>query len=172
MANPFLGEIKIVGFSFAPVGWALCNGALMSIAQAEALFQLLGTIYGGDGISTFALPDFRGRIPIHMGQGTGLSPYAIGGMAGSENVTLQPAQLPSHHHGLQATQDAAATAIPSPDALLGVTAVPTYFPGPATAAMSAQSIGLTGKSLPHDNTMPFVCLNFIIALEGIFPSRN
>ena len=171
MGQPFIGEIRMVGFNFQPVGWAFCNGQLMSIAQNDALFALLGTTYGGDGVSTFALPDFRGRIPIHMGQGTGLSPYTIGQVAGVENVTLQPVQLPSHHHALQASQDAATTASPS-GALPGVADVPTYFPGPATAAMLAQSIGSSGGNIPHENMMPFLCINFIIALEGIFPSRN
>jgi microcystin-dependent protein len=171
MANPFLGEIRMVGFSFAPVGWAFCNGALLAIAQADALFNLLGTTYGGDGVNTFALPDFRGRIPIHMGQGPGLSNYVVGQRAGDENVTLLPSQLPSHHHALQASQDAASTASPS-GAFLGQTTVPAYFPGPATAAMSISSIGPSGGNLPHDNTMPFLCINFIIALNGIFPSRN
>jgi microcystin-dependent protein len=171
MANPFLGEIRMVGFSFAPVGWAFCNGALMAIAQADALFNLLGTIYGGDGVNTFGLPDFRGRIPIHMGQGPGLSNYVVGQRAGDENVTLLPSQLPSHHHALQASSDAASTASPS-GAFLGQTTVPAYFPGPATAAMSISSIGPSGGNLPHDNTMPFLCINFIIALNGIFPSRN
>jgi microcystin-dependent protein len=179
MSTPYLGEIRMAGFNFAPLGWALCNGQLLPISQATALFALLGTTYGGDGQSTFALPNLQGRIPINQGQGPGLSNYAIGQVAGSETVALTADQLPAHTHLLQASSAAATLARPTAAYLARSSipsfpsaGVPIYNPAPAAAAMNAGAIAVSGASQPHDNMMPFVCVNFIIALQGIFPSQS
>jgi microcystin-dependent protein len=179
MSQPYIGEIRMAGFNFAPVGWALCNGQLLAISQNPALFDLIGTIYGGDGQNTFALPDLQGRIPINQGQGQGLSPYVIGQLAGSEAVALVPAQLPQHGHSLQANGDAASSANPTGDYLARARipsipsgGVPVYAPASAAAAMSGATIAPSGASQPHDNMMPFQCVNFIIALFGVFPTQN
>lgn len=172
MSTPFIGDISMVGFNFAPVGWALCDGQLLSIAQYSALFALIGTTYGGDGVSTFAVPDLRGRIPIHQFQGPGLSPRTIGGSDGSETVTLITSQLPSHTHAPLA---AAASTSPSPaNAVWG--AVSSGLPYSADAApslaMNAQTVGVAGGGQAHTNLQPALCVNFIIALEGVFPSQG
>jgi microcystin-dependent protein len=179
MSEPYVGEIRMAGFNFAPVGWALCNGQLLAISQNPVLFTLVGTTYGGDGQSTFALPNLQGRIPINQGQGPGLSPYVIGQLAGSETVALVAAQLPQHGHSLRANGDAASSANPTGDYLararipsLASGGVPVYAPAAAAAAMNDGAIAPSGASQPHDNMMPFQCVNFIIALEGIFPSQN
>jgi microcystin-dependent protein len=179
MSTPYLGEVRMAGFNFAPVGWALCNGQLLSIAQNTALFALLGTTYGGDGQSTFALPNLEGRIPISQGQGPGLSSYVMGQAGGSETVALTSAQLPAHIHSLQANSAAASLARPTANYLARSSfpsfpsaGVPIYDPALAAAAMNAGAIAVSGASQPHDNMMPFVCLTFIIALQGIFPSQN
>jgi microcystin-dependent protein len=179
MSEPYVGEIRMAGFNFAPVGWAFCNGQLLAISQNPVLFTLIGTTYGGDGQSTFALPNLQGRIPINQGQGPGLSPYVIGQLAGSETVTLVAAQLPQHGHSLQANADAASTANPTGDYLaqaripsLPSGGVPVYAPASAAAAMNAGAIAPSGASQPHDNMMPFQCVNFIISLFGVFPTQN
>lgn len=173
MATPFLGQISMFGFSFAPRGWAFCNGSLQSIAQNDALYALLGTFYGGDGIQTFGLPDFRGRIPIHNGTGAGLSTYVIGQLSGVESVTLTINQTPLHTHALNGTA-AAATATNPGNLLLATTSGPTlYLEDTPSAGLNGASIGLSGGgSQPHDNTQPYLCVNFCIAVEGVFPSRN
>ena len=173
MATPFVGQIMMVGFNFAPRGWAFCNGSLQSIAQNNALFALIGTTYGGDGLQTFGLPDFRGRIPIHQGQGAGLSNYVIGQLSGVENVTLATSQTPLHTHTLNATA-AAATATNPSNLLLANTSGPNlYLEDTPTAPLNAASIGSSGGgSQPHENMQPYICVNFCIAVEGIFPSRN
>ena len=179
MSQPYLGEIRMAGFNFAPVGWALCNGQLLAIMQNSALFNLIGTIYGGDGQSTFQLPDLQGRIPINQGQAPGSSPYVIGQRAGSEAVALSAAQLPQHGHSLQANRNAASSANPTggypaqasiPSLPSG--GVPVYASAPAADAMNAGAIAFSGASQPHDNMMPFQCVTFIIALVGIFPTQN
>jgi len=179
MSTPYLGEIRMAGFNFAPLGWALCNGQLLSIAQNAALFNLLGTTYGGDGQSTFALPDLQGRIPINQGQGPGLSNYVIGQADGSETVALTAGQLPQHTHSLQASGAAASLARPTANYLARSSfpsfpsaGVPIYTPAPAGAPMNDGAIAVSGASQPHNNMMPFVCVSFIIALQGIFPSQN
>jgi microcystin-dependent protein len=179
MGQPFVGEIRMAGFNFAPAGWALCDGQLVAIDQNPTLFNLIGTIYGGDGQSTFRLPDLQGRIPINQGQGPGLSFYSIGQLAGSETATLVAAQLPQHGHSLQANADAASSANPTGGYLARASipsvpsgGVPVYAPASAAAAMNPGAIARSGGSQPHDNMMPFQCITFIISLFGIFPTQN
>jgi microcystin-dependent protein len=177
MSEPFLGEIRMVGFNFAPRGWALCNGQLMSIAQNTALFSLLGTTYGGNGQTTFALPDLRGRAPLHQGQGPGLTPRTIGESSGSEAVTLLITEIPAHTHLLEASSGTG-NANTATSNFIASTSDPNTgeaFNSFATAAnttMNPASIGVSGGSQPHENMQPYLCVNFVIALEGIFPSRN
>lgn len=174
--EPFIGQIGLFGFNFAPRGWALCNGQLLSITQNSALFSLLGTTYGGDGISTFALPDLRGRVPNGQGQGPGLSDYQIGQASGTENVTLIQSQMPQHNHPLNVSSSPATSNNPagtvlavSADANEG--AVNTYGTT-INATANPQAIGLAGGNQPHENMQPYLTMNYCIALEGIFPSRN
>jgi microcystin-dependent protein len=175
----FLGEIRLFAGNFPPRGWAFCDGALMAIAQNDALFALLGTTYGGDGQSTFALPDLRGRVPLHQGSLAGNN-YVIGQRAGVESVTLTPDQLPAHNHSASAS-----TAPPPPTGSgINLTGPGAYVPaapakprfyapaGSGTVAMSPQAIQPAGGNQPHDNMAPFLAVSFIIALEGIFPSQN
>jgi len=170
MAQPYVGEIRMFGGTFAIQGWAFCNGALMSIAQNPTLYQAIGTTYGGDGTSTFALPDLQGRIPVHQGQGAGLQNYILGQKGGVESVTLITAQLPAHTHAAMAGSSSAQS---SPaNASWGGVANNTYGPGAsADNTMNAGSLALTGNSQPHDNMLPFLVLNFIIALYGVFPQQ-
>lgn len=171
-ATPYLGTIMLFGGNFAPRGWVFCNGQLLSIANDSALFALLGTTYGGDGQTTFAVPDLRSRVPIHQGQGPGLSNYIMGQQAGTETVTLTSNQIPSHTHAVGVSSSDASTGTPSPSVTLGVAAGEIYIADAADGAMNAQSIGLAGGSQPHDNLQPYLALNYVIATEGIFPSRN
>lgn len=181
MTDQYLGEIRMFGGSFAPAGWALCNGQILPIATNDALFALIGTTYGGDGQTNFALPDLQGRLPMHQGTGQGLSPRTISEKSGAETVTLTINTMPSHAHGVTATTAAGSVAGPGPTVVpatpTGGTAINTLYvvPGanPITqTAMAATSIAPAGGSLPHDNIMPFLCVNFIISLVGIFPSSN
>jgi len=170
--DPFVGEIAMVGFNFVPVGWAFCNGQILPISQYTALFSLLGTTYGGDGITNFGLPNLQGRVPIHFGQGPGLSPYIIGQFGGVEAVSLLTTQVPAHTHALNGstangTTDTPTGALPAKNA----SGVPSYGTS-ANAAMSAAAIGTTGGGQPHSNVQPYLAVNFIIALNGIFPSRS
>lgn len=174
MSEPFLGEIKLVGFNFAPRGWAFCNGQLLSISQNTALFSLLGTTYGGNGQTTFALPDFRGRAPLHMGQGPGLANRTQGEKSGAEQVTLAINQMPSHTHTPrcntgQANKQSPVGAVNAVEPT-GQTAM--YSNVAPDANMNAGAIANTGGGQPHSNMQPYLVANFIIALEGIFPSRN
>jgi microcystin-dependent protein len=169
MAEPFLGQIQSFGFNFAPKGWALCNGQLMSISQNSALFALLGTNYGGNGTTNFALPNLQGRTSIHFGQGQGLSAYVIGEQAGSESVTLLQNQMPSHNHSLNASTGAKLNTAPAGNNLGGAT---IYTSAALDAVMSPQSIGLTGGNQAHPNIQPYLVINWCISLSGIFPSRN
>ena len=172
MSEPFLGEIKLVGFNFPPRGWAECNGQLLPIAQNSALFSLLGTIYGGDGRTTFGLPDLRGRYAMHQGQGPGLSSRPIGQKSGEERVTLATSQLPSHQHGhtLRASGNPANTNDPTGN-ILGL--AEAYSDQPDSVNMDPNAIDTTnaGGGQAHNNMPPYQCVNFIIALTGIFPSR-
>jgi microcystin-dependent protein len=172
MAEPYLGEVRIFAGNFPPQDWAPCNGQLMAISQHMALFSILGTTYGGDGITHFALPDLQGRVPVHAGQGPGLSPYVLGQTGGQASVTLQPSQMPVHSHALLAA-GAASTGTPGPDVALASTAAGVDVYGAAThlAPMGA-ALAATGGSQPHENQQPWLGLNFIIALEGVYPSRN
>jgi microcystin-dependent protein len=181
MTDQYLGEVRMFGGNFAPQGWALCSGQLLSIAQNSALFALLGTTYGGDGQSTFGLPDLRGRVPMHQGTGQGLSPRVIGEISGVETVTIVSATMPAHAHGVTATTAVGSLTGPGPTALPGTptggSAVNTFYVTTGTsslvpAPMAATSISVTGQTGPHDNMMPFLCTNFIISLVGIFPTRN
>ncbi len=173
MSEPFVGEIRMFAGNFAPRGWAFCDGQLLAVSQNDALFSLLGTIYGGDGRTTFGLPDVRGRIPIHAGSGPGLSPRRLGAKAGEENVTLTVNQLPSHTHQLKATNDVANEIGPSSTRVTGQTGTFDLYQSAApAAAMSTASITSIGGSRSHTNLQPFLCIHFIIALFGIYPSRQ
>jgi microcystin-dependent protein len=174
MAEPFLGEIRMMGFSFNPRGWALCNGQLMSISQNTALFALLGTTYGGDGISTFALPDLQGRVAIHQGQGTGLPSYTIGERAGETTHTLITTEMPMHNHLVAAANVADATSPASafPGSDTRGTPLTVYNSTTDGTTMSPSMVGIAGGSQPHNNMQPYLTINYCIALEGIFPSRN
>lgn len=172
----YLGQIMLFGFQYAPVGWAFCDGSLLSINDNQALYTLLGTTYGGDGVNSFALPDLRGRVPIHMGQGPNLSNYEIGEMGGSETITLLSQQMAQHTHAMHAaTADTGNTNVPGPGVIFGVTDGKTNLyaatPGPTPSTLGP-SIGLTGGNQAHDNIMPTLVGNYCIALEGIYPSRQ
>ncbi len=173
MSEPFIGQIIIVGFTFPPRGYAFCNGQILSIAQNTALFSLLGTTYGGNGQTTFALPNLQSRVPIHAGQGAGLSPYALGQVGGTESVTLTIQQMPSHNHLVNCHGEDGNQGNPNPNILATTGAAPPpYSNAAADATMAPNSISLVGGSQPHDNLQPYLALNYCIALEGIFPSRN
>lgn len=178
--DPFIGQIMMFGGNFAPRGWAFCDGQLLPIAQYSALFSILGTTYGGDGRTTFALPDLRGRVAMHPGSGPGLTPRTLGQKAGAENVTLNVNQIPSHSHGGNGTIQAASG---QPDESTPIGTVPASltngtegYAESSNGTMKADGVTLniqnTGGSQSHTNIQPFGCVNFIIALQGIFPSRN
>jgi microcystin-dependent protein len=169
MSEPFLGQIQSFGFNFAPRGWAMCNGQLLSIAQNTALFSLLGTTYGGNGQTTFALPNLQSRIPLHFGQGPGLSQYDLGQQAGEETVTLISTQMPQHNHLLNASSAVKLNTTPAGS---GLGAAQIYTTAALDSVLNPQEIGFTGGSQPHDNLQPYLAINWCIALEGIFPSRN
>jgi microcystin-dependent protein len=164
MGQPFVGEIRMVGFSFAPVGWAFCDGSLLAISENETLFNLIGTTYGGDGQQTFAVPDLRGRIPLHVGAG-----FTLGQAAGTEEVTLITSQIPAHTHPARAQSAVGDQASPTGNVWASST-LNQFTSGPATANMNAGNIGSTGGSQPHDNMMPTLTINFVISLFGVFPS--
>ena len=171
MSNARIGDIKMFGGNFAPRSWAFCNGQLLSISQNAALFSILGTTYGGNGQTTFALPDLRGRVPIGMGQGPGLSGYVEGQAGGVENVTLLTSQIPVHNHSLSASSGAATNASPNNGYPAVLDAGNGYAATPNTT-MNAGAIGTAGGNQSHTNVQPYLALNFIICLFGIFPSRN
>jgi microcystin-dependent protein len=171
MADPFVAEIRIFPFNFAPKGWAFCNGQLLPLSQNTALFSLLGTTYGGDGKSNFALPNLQGSAPIHAGQGQGLSLYDLGQQGGTETVTLLQTELPGHSHSYSISSQLALSNSP-PSQLFGVgDGVNLYAPANNLTGMAQQALTLTGGGLPHNNMMPFLTLNFNIALQGVFPAR-
>ncbi|HET6975063.1 MAG TPA: tail fiber protein [Pyrinomonadaceae bacterium] len=165
MSEPFLSEIKIVSFNFPPKGWALCNGQLLPINQNQALFALLGTVYGGNGQTNFALPNLRGRVPVHEGSG-----HDLGEAAGSTSVTVNIQQLPTHFHVANATSVLADTSVGAGNLLGGVNN--GYTAPAALVSLIPSTISNVGGSQPHNNMMPYLVLNFIIALQGIFPSQN
>lgn len=166
MGTPFLAEIKIMAFNFPPKGWAQCNGQLLPINQNQALFSLLGTTYGGNGQTTFALPDLRSRVPVHAG-----GSISLGERAGEENHTLTQSELPAHIHPANGVSESGNTPIPT-GGLLAAETTALYSPASNLVALNAATMGLVGGSQPHGNMQPFLTLNFCIALQGIFPSRN
>jgi microcystin-dependent protein len=170
-ATPFIGQVIPVPYNFAPRGWAFCQGQLLSIAQNAPLFSLLGTQFGGDGRTTFALPNLQGIVAIHQGQGPGLSAYNVGQTAGSASVALNQSQLPAHNHNALAFARAGATASPA-GACWARPASDTPYGVSPQGAMGASAIAPAGGGSAHENQQPYLVLNFIIALQGIFPSRN
>ena len=171
MGEPFLGEIRIMAFDYQPRGWAFCNGQLLPINQNQALFSLLGTMYGGNGQTTFALPDLRGRVPMHVQSNV----YNQGTAGGEAAHTVTTQEMPQHIHFAQGTSDAASSAVPTGNLLATVdntTFGAAYNGGSGLAAMASTAIGNTGGSQPHENRQPYTVLSFCIALIGIFPSRN
>jgi microcystin-dependent protein len=170
MAQPYVGEIRMFAGNFAPAGWMFCEGQLLPISEYETLFQLIGTTYGGDGQSTFGLPDLRGRVPIHNGQGPGISQsYQIAETGGVETVTLTAQQIPVHNHPMVATLDIPTGSNPG-SSVTGQAAAKLYRAGNPSVTLEATAINSTGGSQPHDNFQPYLCVDFIISLFGIFPS--
>ncbi|MBF5004228.1 phage tail protein [Diaphorobacter caeni] len=175
MADPFVAEIRIFPFNFAPRGWAWCDGQLLPISQNTALFSLLGTTYGGNGQSNFALPNMQGRMPMHPGQGPGLSPHDLGEMGGSDSVTLLESEIPSHSHVIQTglAGDAAMTAASNSSAL-GTAPTRAYatFPSNSLTSMSPKQLATAGGYQPHNNLPPYLTTYFCIAMQGVFPARS
>ena len=167
MSSPYIGEIRMFGGNFAPAGWAFCNGALIAIADYDVLFSLIGTTYGGDGQSTFALPDLRGRAPVHTGSG-----FVLGQQAGTESVTLTTSQIPAHTHPMLASKDAANQITAATGVLAAPVSLATYFASPPDAALNAAAVLPMGGNQPHTNMQPYLAINFIISLFGIFPSQT
>jgi microcystin-dependent protein len=166
MSDPYLGEIRIFAGNYAPVDWALCDGQLLQIAQYDALFSLIGTSYGGDGLNTFALPDLRGRLPIHQGGG-----FVTGGAGGTEQVTLTAQQLAGHSHPLMASTALATQESPAGN-VTGQTEIALYGNESPFGPMNGQALPPAGGSQPHDNVQPFLCLTFIICTNGIYPTQG
>jgi microcystin-dependent protein len=167
MAEPFLSEIRIMAFNFPPKGWAFCNGQLLPINQNQALFSLLGTRYGGNGQTNFALPNLRGRVPIHFGQS-----FNLGEAAGQSAHTITQSEMPEHIHFLQGTSNTTGVVATAGGNLLSATNVTVYGPPSALVALDPSSVTNVGGSQPHTNMQPYLVLNFCIALQGIFPSQN
>lgn len=174
MADPFVAEIRIFPFNFAPRGWAWCDGQLLPLSQNTALFSLLGTTYGGNGKSNFALPDLQGRAPMHPGQGPGLSLHDLGETGGSETVTLLESEIPSHSHGLMAQGAPGDTNVPTGNSIARVIGATPYLPpaGAPLLSMSDQALAPAGGDAPHNNLQPFLTFYFCIALQGVFPPRT
>ncbi|WP_028652993.1 phage tail protein [Nocardioides halotolerans] len=169
MAQPYVGEVRIFAGNFAPAGWAFCNGQPLAISEYETLFQLIGTTYGGDGQSTFNVPDLRGRLGVHKDTPIPGN-YPIGSSGGVETVTLTTTQIPSHRHAMLVSTGVATQSSPANNVLAQSTAADLYIEDTATAALAASSMGTAGGSQPHDNLQPYLCINHIISLFGIFPS--
>lgn len=176
MTEPYVGEIRMLGFGRVPNGWFACDGSLVSIAQYQVLFALLGTTYGGDGINTFAVPDLRGALPLHQGQGPGLTARTIGERAGTENVTLTTLQMPAHTHTVVATSAAASVDTPGPTTLPGAVSGETFYvsdvTGATAVAMEPTAVSVSGGSQPHENCMPTLTVQYCIAWEGIYPTQS
>lgn len=167
--DPYVGEIRMFGGNYAPLGWMFCNGQILPISEYQELYALIGTTYGGDGVTTFALPDLQGRLPIHT------SPqYPLGQAAGTESVTLTTGNLPGHSHLIMANNADAETANPSEGVFSGGSSTPFYAPANPDkgVALNAATVGIAGQNWPHDNMQPFLCVSFIIAMEGIFPQQG
>jgi microcystin-dependent protein len=173
MANPFIGEIRCFGFNFAPQGWAACNGQLTAISQNTALFNLIGTTYGGDGVNTFAMPNLQSRVPIHMGSFAG-STYVLGQAAGVETVTVTTQELPAHTHAITATSNAATLKRPVTNTFYAASSSGNNFyeSGTTLTALASNTVSSAGGGQPHSNLQPYLTLNWCISLFGIFPSQN
>lgn len=174
MSEPFVGEIRMFAGNFAPRSWAFCDGQLLAVSQNDALFSLLGTIYGGDGRTTFGLPDMRGRIPIHAGSGPGLTPRKLGAKSGAENVTLTTNELPNHTHNVNASDQQGSSTSPA-NQFFGQEGLNVYHAAPLSSNVTnlkSSAVTPVGGSQSHSNLMPALCVNFIIALYGIYPSRQ
>lgn len=167
MSNPYIGEIRIFAGNYAPDGWMFCAGGRLSISEYSTLYQLIGTTYGGDGQTYFNLPDLRGRLPLHQGSG-----FTLGQAAGQETVTLTVLQIPSHTHPLMASANSAAGNMPTGNVTGETSGTQIYRQANPTAAMSAQAITAMGGNQPHNNMQPFLCLNFIISLFGVYPTQT
>jgi microcystin-dependent protein len=167
VSEPFVGEIRMFGGNFNPAGWAFCDGSLVPIAEYDALFTLIGTTYGGDGQTTFALPDLQGRVPIHQGSGR-----IIGEKAGAESVTLTVQQIPGHSHAFTGSKDPGSTTNPPTNVPAQIPLGSVYIQDQASTAMASQSLAPSGGSQPHDNLQPYLAITFIISLFGIFPQQN
>ena len=167
MAQPYVGEIRMFAGNFAPAGWMFCEGQLLPISEYETLFNLIGTTYGGDGQSTFALPDLRGRVPLHQGNG-----FTLAETGGVETVTLTVSQIPAHSHALLATTNQGDQVNPANNVVAQNTAVQLYIEDVTSVNCGTQAVGSTGGSQPHNNFQPYLCVDFIISLFGIFPSQT
>ena len=173
MADPFVAEIRINGFNFAPTGWALCNGQLMPISQNTALFSLVGTYYGGDGRSTFGLPNLQGSFPMFWGDGPGLRHHDLGESGGAAAVTLLPAEMPAHAHAMGAFSPGSGAPVQSPgNASIARSPARAFRGGPPDTQLALDAVGLAGGNLPHNNMPPYLGMSFCIALQGIFPPRS
>lgn len=172
MSEPFVGEIRMFAGNFPPRGWAFCDGQLLAVSQNDALFSLFGTIYGGDGRTTFGLPDLRGRVPVHAGHGPGLSERRLGSKAGAEQVTLTTNQLPNHTHSSKVSPNYGSRSNPEESVLAKNIKEVGYSSEPPDGSMNSSSITNVGGSQSHTNLMPFLCVNFIVSLIGIYPSRS
>ncbi|GAB4109778.1 MAG: tail fiber protein [Roseiflexaceae bacterium] len=172
MADPFVAEIRIFGFNFAPKGWAFCDGQILPLSQNTALFSLLGTTYGGNGMSNFALPNLQGRAPMQPGQGPGLSLHDLGEEGGSETVTLLESEIPSHTHALQGVTSLSAARTPAGNALARSRGGNAYTAATNMASMAPEAVAPVGGDQPHNNMQPYLGLNFCIALQGVYPPRT
>ena len=172
MSDPYIGEIRMFAGSFAPAGWAFCDGQQIPISENDALFTLIGTTYGGDGQETFNLPDLQGRVPIHMGTGPGLGPYQIGEKAGVESVTLTTQQIPTHNHGWQASTGQGTSNTPQNNVTASPPVMKLYRVGVPSDPMSSTIIQPSGGTQPHENLQPYLTISFIISLFGIFPRQT
>lgn len=176
MSTPYVGEVRLFPYNFAPLGWLDCDGRLLSIAEYEVLFNLIGTTYGGNGQDTFGLPNLCGRVPVHQGQGGGLSNYVLGQSGGTETVTLTNAQLPAHTHSFNAVTSAASSPTPGSTLQLGSVSGETLYTssitGIAGGTLAPSAVGVSGGSQPHDNTMPSLVARYCIAWAGVYPSQG
>ncbi len=172
MPEPYIGEIRMIGFSFPPNGWMLCQGQTLPISENDALFTLIGTTYGGDGQSTFNLPNLQSRVPIHMGTGPDGTTYQLAEMAGTEQETLTVQQIPNHSHPLLGSEDNGTQTTPAGNFLASSTVISLYAPETPTTPFFNQAITPAGGSQPHENTQPFLVINFIISLFGVFPTQT
>jgi microcystin-dependent protein len=172
MGEPYVGEIRMFGGNFPPSGWAFCQGQSMAISENDTLFNLIGTTYGGDGQETFNLPDLQGRLPMHMGQGSGLSNYTIGEKAGVETVTLTTQSLPIHNHAFVASINAALSTDPTNQVIAQTSQIHLFTEAGINRQMNANSLTPAGGSQPHENLQPYLCISFIVSLFGVYPSQT